>query len=319
MKNNSEHILKYDYMSARESRVEDMKKASVIGRGQLILTDTALVFVKFGMGEPLISGAIGAKYATPDRIKSCLSKQGSFSVPLHEIVDFKSGRQYTIPYLVVASKNSAGTHYYRFDLFRKIDLLNLSIADKWVNSIESARANQKGPLKVVAPAGNDRNLNKNKASQAVLSDQAPEGPAQSSFSAGASLPEMSFKKNAHVTGQPGIKDSFFQPAHAKLKIKLTGGSGAVFSIMRNPCLIGRSDTDKYVFPDIDLAGVDPGNYVSRTHARILFNDGKYFIEDLGSVNGTFINRGPRLTANKPHEIKKGDEIVVGRTFTIFEA
>ena len=47
-------------------------------------------------------------------------------------------------------------------------------------------------------------------------------------------------------------------------------------------------------PDVDLDTDDPEAKVSRRHARITLSNGQYFLEDLGSTNGTFINRGKRL-------------------------
>jgi len=54
------------------------------------------------------------------------------------------------------------------------------------------------------------------------------------------------------------------------------------------------DADGGVFPDVDLDSDDPEAKVSRRHARISLRDGQYVIEDLGSTNGTFVNRGHRL-------------------------
>jgi pSer/pThr/pTyr-binding forkhead associated (FHA) protein len=59
--------------------------------------------------------------------------------------------------------------------------------------------------------------------------------------------------------------------------------------------IGRWDADGGIFPDVDLDTDDPEAKVSRRHARITLSNGQYFLEDLGSTNGTFINRGKRLS------------------------
>lgn len=42
--------------------------------------------------------------------------------------------------------------------------------------------------------------------------------------------------------------------------------------------------------------------VSREHARITYKDGKWFIEDLNSTNGTYIN-GNRIPSNKKIELR----------------
>lgn len=51
-----------------------------------------------------------------------------------------------------------------------------------------------------------------------------------------------------------------------------------------------------------------GALVSRRHARIFFDDGEPCVEDLGSMNGTFVN-GARLQGRVP--IRPGDHIFVG--------
>jgi pSer/pThr/pTyr-binding forkhead associated (FHA) protein len=103
---------------------------------------------------------------------------------------------------------------------------------------------------------------------------------------------------------------------AKLLVTQTGRLGQEFTITHESTSIGRWDADSGVFPEIDLSQDDPGSYVSRRHARIFFTDGKYFIEDAGSTNGTFINK-KRLDPTMPYELKDGDEIILGRTFFKF--
>jgi pSer/pThr/pTyr-binding forkhead associated (FHA) protein len=58
---------------------------------------------------------------------------------------------------------------------------------------------------------------------------------------------------------------------------------------------------------------DPEARISRKHALIRVSD-KITIEDIGSLNGTFVNRGRRLEPGAPAELKDSDEIIVGKTF-----
>jgi hypothetical protein len=52
------------------------------------------------------------------------------------------------------------------------------------------------------------------------------------------------------------------------------------------------------------------NYVSQLHARVFRREGQLYVEDLGSTNGTYVNRR-KVTA--PIAIRKGDRVQVGKT------
>lgn len=61
-------------------------------------------------------------------------------------------------------------------------------------------------------------------------------------------------------------------------------------------------------PTCDIVIIDP--YVSRVHAKIFYRDGKWYIEDLGSKNGTYVN-GEDIRAKGAAELSEGIEIVIG--------
>lgn len=80
--------------------------------------------------------------------------------------------------------------------------------------------------------------------------------------------------------------------------------------------LGREDPVSGIYPDINLEAFGGDKFgISRLHARITLEEGLAFIEDLGSLNATFVNR--RLI--KPHarrQIYDGDEIqLAGLTLT----
>jgi pSer/pThr/pTyr-binding forkhead associated (FHA) protein len=52
------------------------------------------------------------------------------------------------------------------------------------------------------------------------------------------------------------------------------------------------------------------SYVSQVHARLYGKDGSWFVEDLGSTNGTFLN-DRRVV--QPVEVHAGDVVKVGKT------
>ena len=76
--------------------------------------------------------------------------------------------------------------------------------------------------------------------------------------------------------------------------------------------LGRVDPASNVFPEICVSNEDDAvKTVSRRHARILKQSGTVVIEDLASVNGTFVN-GKRLDPYLPEPIRDGDVIYLGR-------
>jgi pSer/pThr/pTyr-binding forkhead associated (FHA) protein len=65
--------------------------------------------------------------------------------------------------------------------------------------------------------------------------------------------------------------------------------------------IGRSERSTIKLED---------SYVSQSHARLYGRDGAWFVEDLGSTNGTFVN--DRRVAS-PVQVRAGDVVRVGKT------
>jgi pSer/pThr/pTyr-binding forkhead associated (FHA) protein len=56
-------------------------------------------------------------------------------------------------------------------------------------------------------------------------------------------------------------------------------------------------------------------FVSHMHARVMLRGHFYFIADLGSTNGTFVN-GRRITTDQ--QLRVRDEIRVGETVLRYE-
>jgi pSer/pThr/pTyr-binding forkhead associated (FHA) protein len=97
-----------------------------------------------------------------------------------------------------------------------------------------------------------------------------------------------------------------------LKLTIPNSGGDVEVSLTKGVNIGRLDPASASFPDIDLTsagGLENG--VSRRHAKITRHGSEVFIEDLGSINGTFLNR-KKLTPYLPQEVKSGDELQLGK-------
>jgi hypothetical protein len=133
-------------------------------------------------------------------------------------------------------------------------------------------------------------------------------------------PTVARPANQPVTGmvsQQGAGAIAVAGRNATLTIERGKSAGKQFPIGSNGSDIGRWDADGGVFPDVDLDSDDPEAKVSRRHARISCENGLYVIEDLGSTNGTFVNRGRRLKTGERQPLNDGDEIIVGKTFLRF--
>ncbi|GBE90700.1 FHA domain-containing protein [Nostoc cycadae] len=68
-------------------------------------------------------------------------------------------------------------------------------------------------------------------------------------------------------------------------------------------------------PDIDVSSLPNAEVVSRIHAQIRIDSSNYLIEDLGSVNGTFVN-DIKLEPGITHHLKVGDRIDLGQGHSV---
>ncbi len=64
-------------------------------------------------------------------------------------------------------------------------------------------------------------------------------------------------------------------------------------------------------PDIDVSGFPSAEVVSRVHACIRVEGREYYIEDVGSANGTYINHNVIARGNR-HLLRSGDRIGLGK-------
>ena len=86
-----------------------------------------------------------------------------------------------------------------------------------------------------------------------------------------------------------------------------------YSLDKSEILLGRADPHGQIYPEVDLTMHDAQTKVSRRHARIFRQGTGYFIEDLGSSNGTSVNQGPHLQPRTPQPLSEGDVVKLGET------
>jgi tRNA A-37 threonylcarbamoyl transferase component Bud32 len=102
-------------------------------------------------------------------------------------------------------------------------------------------------------------------------------------------------------------------ATARLVVTGTTELDATFLLNKETNLVGRTDPQSNIFPDIDLSRFDPETKISRRHARIWREGETFLVEDLGSVNGTVVNEAVRLGTRQPRPLANGDRLRLGET------
>jgi hypothetical protein len=106
----------------------------------------------------------------------------------------------------------------------------------------------------------------------------------------------------------------FSPRTARLRLRCGRASGKEWRLSALRVEVGRADPPDYA-PDIDLTPCELGSdyAVSRRHAELYWAEGRLWLADLGSRNGTLLNGrlltgpGPRQ-ASDPVALQAGDVV-----------
>ncbi|MCZ2342902.1 MAG: FHA domain-containing protein [Bacteroidales bacterium] len=111
--------------------------------------------------------------------------------------------------------------------------------------------------------------------------------------------------------EPRLVEAYPPPAPTTQLFRVVRGERlhVGYPLLEGKNLIGRS-ADKPV--DIDLVGQEPEDQIwtSRQHALVTLHHGQIVIEDLNSLNGTFVNR-LRIHPGQQRLLKPGDVVQVG--------
>jgi hypothetical protein len=111
------------------------------------------------------------------------------------------------------------------------------------------------------------------------------------------------KQKEATVGDPTVLATD-QP-RASLVVRQGVQVGTTYHITSAEVILGREE-------ETDIPVRDPE--VSRRHARLSWQSGNYFVEDLGSTNGTFLN-GALIASPQP--LRSGDTIGMGQTLLVF--
>lgn len=118
---------------------------------------------------------------------------------------------------------------------------------------------------------------------------------------------------AGITPPPAIEPSFqaktqLQQQFARL---LHIQTNTTIELPQNLSVIHIGKPNDQIPPDIDVSGFPNSEVVSRIHADVRLEGDAYYIEDVGSSNGTYVNHNPLLPGNR-HRLRPGDRIALGK-------
>jgi RNA polymerase subunit RPABC4/transcription elongation factor Spt4 len=109
------------------------------------------------------------------------------------------------------------------------------------------------------------------------------------------------------------------PPCPHLVVSQTGLRLPLFSNDHTDVVVGRSDALSGVTPDLDLEPyVGEWAGLSRRHARFMWRDNHCWIEDLNSVNWTYLNN-QRLSPDKLAPLQEGDLLRLGNVLLTYRA
>ncbi len=111
------------------------------------------------------------------------------------------------------------------------------------------------------------------------------------------------------TGQPAA-NSKTQLQQQKAKL-LHVQTNTLLELPPSLSVIHIGKPNERIPPDIDVAGFPNSEIVSRIHADIRIEGDAFYLEDVGSSNGTYVNNMPLPPGNR-HRLRVGDRIALGK-------
>ncbi len=135
----------------------------------------------------------------------------------------------------------------------------------------------------------------------------PVEPVAASQSTSAA-PDTEVSELPAVTPPPVINATQLQTLTARLRQVQTG---TLIEIPRELSVVRIGKPNDQTPPDVDVAGFPNSEVVSRVHANLRVEGDVYYLEDVGSSNGTYINGLPLPVGNR-HRLRPGDRIAFGK-------
>lgn len=121
------------------------------------------------------------------------------------------------------------------------------------------------------------------------------------------IPEEVASINAAITTPPIVATPIQVPAHQLLHLQ----TNTLLDIDPDLGIVYLGKPNDKLPPSIDISIFPSAEVVSRVHASVRLEGESYYIEDLGSANGTYINHNSLAKGNR-HLLVVGDRISLGK-------
>ena len=157
-----------------------------------------------------------------------------------------------------------------------------------------------------------------------LPDTESSAPVPPAAASPPSMPEPNpIESSAPLASQPvsppisqPVNQSVNQPVYATQLQTLSARlrqvqTDTLIEIPRQLSIVRIGKPNDQTPPDVDVSGFPNSEVVSRVHANLRVEGDVYYIEDVGSSNGTYINGLP-LAAGNRHRLRQGDRIALGK-------
>lgn len=126
----------------------------------------------------------------------------------------------------------------------------------------------------------------------------------------ALLAQLAVQESGSLSTMPNYKP-IKRPKHVIGKL-VSVAKNRVFVLDSDRNLVGRYDPVTGIKPEVDLTYEDDTRSVSRRHAVIFRRDNKFFIqEEIGVLNGTFVNGAKTSTSDEQVQIHDQDMVNIG--------
>ena len=136
-------------------------------------------------------------------------------------------------------------------------------------------------------------------------------PKKSEFTT-APTSQSKFFAQPEMAGKPPSSPTILQQPLAQL---FNVQTNRIIELPEDFSVIHLGKPNDSIPPDIDLSEFPNSGVTSRVHAQIRFDENEYYIQDMGSANGTYINKFPLLPGIW-YKLKPGLSFSLGRRDTM---